>query len=296
VTSQAYRAAAAFVADSFEVSERRSCLALDFARSSCRYEAQPRSDGELIDRLRELATERPRFGYRRLHVLVSRDGLRVNHKRLYRIYRTEGLSVRRRRRKRVARADRPKLEAAIAPNQRWSMDFVSDTLSDGRPFRNLTIVDDCTRECPAIETDTSLPGLRVIGVLERLAEMRGLPKELVTDNGPEFISKALDQWAYRRGIKLRFIAPGKPTQNAYVESFNGKFRDECLNEHWFTSVPDARRIIESYRIDYNQVRPHSSLEGRTPEEFAAAFATLRPPPAASAPQTPKDQAPAGLSQ
>jgi putative transposase len=193
----------------------------------------------------------------------------VNHKRVHRIYQAAGLQVRRRRRKRLTRAERVPLPMASQPLERWSMDFTTDTLADGRNFRTLNIVDDFTRECVAIEVDRSLPGLRVARVLDRLHATVGLPQTIVMDNGPEFAGRALDAWAYARGVTLRFIRPGKPIENAYVESFNGKFRDECLNEHWFVSLADAKAVIEDWRIDYNTVRPHSSLAGRTPAHFAA---------------------------
>jgi putative transposase len=222
----------------------------------------------VLVRLQAHAAVRPRFGYRRLHILLEREGLVVNHKRLHRIYRTAGLQVRRRRRKRLTRADRVPLPAPRQRLERWSMDFTADTLADGRVFRTLNIVDDFTRECVAIEVDRSLPGLRVARVLDRLQATVGLPHSIVVDNGPEFAGRALDAWAYARGVALRFIRPGKPIENAYVESFNGKFRDECLNEHWFVSLADARAAIETWRVDYNTVRPHSSLAGETPEQFA----------------------------
>lgn len=191
----------------------------------------------------------------------------MNHKRVHRLYRLEGLSLRRKSRKR--RGGRVgRLMAARRINERWSMDFVSDALAGGTRFRAFTIVDDCSRENPAIEVDTSLTGARVVRVLDRIAEERGLPEVIVCDNGPEFISKAVDRWAYEHGVKLHFIQPGKPTQNAFIESFNGKFRDECLNEHWFLDLADARTKIEAWRREYNQERPHSSLGGLTPEEFA----------------------------
>ncbi len=171
------------------------------------------------------------------------------------------------------------------PNERWSMDFVTDTLADGRSIRALNVVDDFTRECRAIEVDTSLPGLRVVRVLERLREEHGLPQTIVVDNGPEFSGRVLDAYAYERGLKLHFIQPGKPIQNAFVESFNARFRDECLNEHWFLSVGDARLQVEAWRQDYNALRPHSSLGQLAPEEFAARFAGLQAPPAPSGPQT-----------
>jgi putative transposase len=285
VTCEAWRRAAAFVAEAFRVSQRRACRILGLARSSCRYYPTPRPSLQLLKRMRELAAERPRFGYRRLLVLAGRDGFRVNHKRFYRLYREEQLAVRRRKRKRLPRGPRQLLPVPALPNDRWSMDFVSDTLADGRVLRALTVVDDCTRECPAIEVDTSLPGLRVARVLDRLVEERGLPSVIVTDNGPEFTGRDLDLWVYRRGVKHHFIRPGKPVENAYIESFNGKFRDECLNEHWFLDLSDARRIIEEYRVDYNRVRPHSALDQRTPEEYAAQLARLRAPTAPSASPT-----------
>jgi putative transposase len=192
----------------------------------------------------------------------------VNHKRVHRIYREAGLQVRRRRRKRLTRAERVPLPVPSRGRERWSMDFTVDTLADGRGFRTLNIVDDFTRECVAIEVDRSLPGLRVTRVLDRLRAAIGLPQTIVMDNGPEFAGRTLDAWAYAHGITLRFIRPGKPIENAYVESFNGKFRDECLNEHWFVNLVDAKETIESWRIDYNTVRPHSSLNGATPEQFA----------------------------
>lgn len=217
-----------------------------------------------------LAIEHPRYGYRRLRVLMVRRGWRVNRKRFYRLYRREGLAVKRRGRKRRAIARVP-LVAAVRKNQRWSMDFMRDTLADGRKFRTFNIVDDFSRENPAIEVDTSLPGTRVVRVLERLRELRGLPEEIVSDNGPEFTGRALDEWAYRHGVTLHFIDPGKPTQNAYIESFNGKLRDECLNANYFLSLDDARRKIEAWRVAYNTARPHSSLGYRSPAEFITAI-------------------------
>ena len=181
--------------------------------------------------------------------------------------------VRRRKRKRIVGIERLQKVMATGPNQSWSMDFVSDGFVDGRRLRCLNIVDDFTRECLAIEVDTSLPGRRVVSVLERLAEFRGLPQSVTVDNGPEFISKALDEWAFRQGLRVSFIQPGKPRQNAYVESFNGKFRDECLNEHWFLSMRHARAVIEDWRQEYNSERPHSSLGYLTPNQFTDNFLT-----------------------
>ena len=221
----------------------------------------------LRDHLRTLAGERRRFGYRRLHVQVRREGFLVNLKRIYRLYTQEGLTVRRRKRRRRVPRGVPRLPAPTRINERWSLDFVLDVLDDGRRFRILTVVDDFTRACLAIDVDTSIGGRRVAQVLQRLIETRGTPARLVTDNGPEFISRALDAWAYAHGIELHFIEPGKPNQNAYVESFNGRMRDECLNEHWFMSLGQARETIETWRQDYNAVRPHSALGDIPPEEF-----------------------------
>jgi len=222
----------------------------------------------VLERLQAHAAVRARFGYRRLHILLAREGFVVNHKRIHRIYQAAALQVRRRRRKRLTRAERVPLPTAHQRLERWSMDFTTDTLADGRNFRTLNIVDDFTRECVAIEVDRSLPGLRVTRVLDRLHAAIGLPQTIVVDNGPEFAGRTLDAWAYARGVTLRFIRPGKPIENAYVESFNGKFRDECLNEHWFVSLADAKATIEAWRVDYNSVRPHSSLNGATPDQFA----------------------------
>jgi len=207
----------------------------------------------------------------------------VNHKRVYRLYREEGLSVRKRGRKRVSREGRLPLEAPLRPNQLWCLDFMQDALWWARRFRLLTVVDVYTRESLAIEVDTSLSGARVARVLDRVIAERGArPDEIVMDNGPELTSRVLDQWAYDRGVRLHFIEPGKPQQNGYIESFNGKLRDECLNEHWFLSLAHARETIEEWRIDYNQRRPHSALGNLTPLEFARVLEdtqTKQPEPA-----------------
>jgi len=250
-------------------SERRACELVGVRRSSYRYRAPGREDDELRDRLRALAGERRRFGYRRLTVLLRREGWAVNHKRVYRMYREAGLAVRRRRRKRVAAMARVPLVLPTRADEVWTMDFTQDALASGRKFRTLNLMDGYTREALRMEADTSLPGARVVRVLAQLRETRGVPERIQVDNGPEFISRVVDQWAYEQGVELHFIDPGKPTQNAYIESFNGKFRDECLNENWFMSLEEARMKIEAWRKDYNQVRPHSALGYQTPEEFAA---------------------------
>ena len=256
----------------YGLSERRACRLVGIGRSTLRYRNRPRSEEEpLRRRLRELAAERPRFGYRRLHVLLRREGVIVNHKRIERLYREDGLAVRRRRRKRVARDGRGRATLPARPNQQWGVDFVSDALAWGRRIRLFTVVDVFTREALAIEVDTSLPGGRVVRVLERLVAQRGVPDEIVLDNGLELAGKARDQWAYERRVCLRFIEPGKPIQNAFVESFQGRLRDECLDQHWFLGLADARQTIEAWRHDYNRARPHSALGYRPPEEFRQAF-------------------------
>jgi len=238
------------------------------SRSSCRYQGQHRADEKLGKRLRELAEERRRFGYRRLTVMLRREGWAGNPKRVYRLYRAAGLAVRPRKRKRLKAAARTPLAMPVRADEVWTMDFTEDALASGRKFRTLNLMDGYTREALRMEADTSLAGARVVRVLAQLRETRGVPERIQVDNGPEFISRAVDQWAFEQGVELHFIDPGKPTQNAYIESFNGKFRDECLNENWFVSLQEAREKIEAWRRDYNQVRPHSALGYQTPEEFA----------------------------
>lgn len=200
--------------------------------------------------------------------MLKREGCRRNRKLVQRLYREEGLSVRRRKRRRMAAVARSPMPSPLRENERWSIDFVRDTLADGRVFRGFTVVDDFTRECPVIEVDHSLPGERVARTLDRLSRERGLPKAIVCDNGPEFQGQVLDFWPHRHGVALSFIQPGKPVQNAFIESFNGKLRDECLNENYFTTLTDAKATIEAWRRDYNDTRPHSSLGDLTPTEFA----------------------------
>ena len=265
------------------LSERRACGLVEIDRSSARYRPRGSDDGVLRRRLRELAHERRRFGYRRLHVLLVREGWAVNHKRVYRIYQEEGLAVRRRKRKRATATERVPLAAPVRANQGWSMDFMADALATGRRFRTLNIVDEYTREALATEVDTSLPGVRVVRVLEQLRQQGRKPEWIVTDNGPEFTGKALDQWAYENGVRLETIHPGRPMENGYIESFNGKMREECLNENWFVDLADARQRIEAWRVDYNTRRPHSALGYQTPVEFAARDAALRSPTAPCAP-------------
>jgi len=269
-----------FFVKSMELSERLACELAGLSRSVRRYLGRRGPDLELRCELKKLASERPRFGYRRLGCLMRRRGIVVNHKRLWRIYREEGLVVRRKRRKRVAAAAREARPALTGPNQRWSMDFMSDSLRDGRTLRVFNVVDDWSRLCPAIEVDLSLSAHRVVRALEHAGETYGLPKSIVMDNGPEFTSRVLDQWAHERGIELIFIRPGKPIENAYAESFNGRVREECLNQHWFESVEHARELCEAWREDYNAIRPHTSLGGLSPEHF------LQQGPSAQTPRSP----------
>ncbi len=231
-------------------------------------------------RLKDLAAVRVRYGYRRLHVLLVREGWAINHKRVYRLYRQAGLSLRLKTKQKRASEARVSRPSALAPLECWSMDFVADRLADGRQIRMLTLVDNFSRVSPAIEVDFSLTGKRVVEVLERLKTRCGLPKVIKVDNGSEFISKAMDEWAYRNGVKLEFSRPGKPTDNAFIESFNGRLRQECLQQNWFTSLGDAKEIIEDWREDYNQHRPHSSLKQQTPSEFMAHWQQTRSAPEA----------------
>ena len=269
VSPQAKRAAVAVLMTERDFGVTRACGLIGISRSLYRYRSRRPDSGSLRARIAEIAAIKRRYGYRRVYLRLRREGWEVNRKRVYRLYREARLAVRRRRRKRIGVFERKPLPKPTAANVSWSMDFVADGLIGGRRLRCLTIVDDCTRECLAIEVDTSLPGLRVQAVLDRLADTRGLPRSITVDNGPEFDGKVLDQWAYRTGVQLSFIRPGKSNENAYIESFNGKFRDECLNEHWFISLTHARSVIEAWRIEYNTERPHSSLGNRTPQEFAA---------------------------
>ena len=217
--------------------------------------------------MKEIAQKRRRFGYRRLHVMLHREGFLLNHKRTERIYRQENLALRKRKKKKFASVLRVPVPKPTYHNHIWSMDFIHDSIASGRMLKTMTLIDEYSRNCYAIEVDTSLPGARVVEVLERISWKQGLPEIIIIDNGPEFIGKVLDEWAYKRGVKLHFITPGKPVENAYIESFHDKFRDECLNEHWFLTLEHARKIIEEWRIDYNCQRPHSSIGYLTPEEF-----------------------------
>lgn len=240
-------------------------------RSTYQYTPKPKDDEPLRKRLKELARKKPAYGAPLLTLLIRREFGSVNHKRVERIYREEGLQLPRKRRKGPKYERQVPLEPATRPNERWSMDFMSDSLYDRKRFRTLNILDEFTRECLCIEVDTSITGERVARVLDRLAETWGLPEVIVVDNGPEMISKALVVWAIQRGVRLRYIDKGKPNQNAFIESFNGTFRYECLNRNWFMSLREAREIIERWQVEYNTERPHSSIGKVPPTAFRRAF-------------------------
>jgi len=262
------------------VSQRRVCGLLQMAESSMRY-ASRRDDGPLRQRLVAAAREKPRWGYRRLQIVLDRSGAHVNHKRVYRVYREAGLMIRRKTRKRLLRAGAPRV-ALTGANQEWALDFVHDAADSGRTFRALSVLDVFTRECVALEVDTSMGGRRVTRVLEQRVEERGRPRALRCDNGPEFTSRQFLAWCAERGIAVIHIEPGRPVQNAHVESFHGRLREECLNASWFQNLFDARRKIAAWRHEYNEERPHSSLGYQTPAAFARQAAALRSPTAPSA--------------
>jgi len=256
----------------YQVSERRVSRLLPMARASLRYQGHRDPQEALRMRLRELAAARVRFGYRRLTVLLRRDGWPVNAKRIYRLYTEEGLTVRTKHRTKAASRARVPQTMATAPNQRWSMDFMSDRVADGRAFRILTVVDQFTRECLCLLPDQSLTGGKVAHALEPIVAQRGVPRAITVDNGSEFASRVMDAWAYRHGIQLDFIRPGKPVENGFIESFNGRLRDECLNVEVFFSLDDARETLVRWQADYNLRRPHSALQDQTPAAFATEWA------------------------
>ena len=253
----------------FRASQRKACKLIGLSRSSWCYQSIARDSSALSMRIKEITDTRPHYGYQRVYVLLRREGWRDNHKRVYRLYNEMGLSLRLKRPKRnkSARARQPQANAQYA-HHIWSMDFVADNLFDGRKLRALTVVDQYTRECLAIEVNQRLNGDDVVNVMQSICVTRGVPQVIKTDNGSEFISKALDRWAYEKQVTLDFSRPGKPTDNAFIESFNGRFRQECLNTHWFLSLDDAKSKIEAWRQGYNESRPHSSLGWMTPAEFA----------------------------
>ena len=262
------RTAVHYVREQHGLSQRRASGLIRCNRHTARHISCRIDDSPLRARLRELATHNPALGYRMLCGMVRLEGWPVNHKRVYRIYRDEGLQLRRKGKKRLKSEGRGLPQAATCANEEWALDFVHDSLSDGRSFRTLNMIDAFTRECLTMEADTSLGSERVVRVLNQQLEVRGTPKRLRIDNGPEFRAKPLDIWAKKNGVTLFFIEPGKPTQNGQIESFNGRFRQECLNQEWFTTLKEARQIIEKWRISYNTKRPHSSLGYVPPEVWA----------------------------
>jgi len=271
VTPAAHREAAAYLQSTYEMSQRRACRVIGTDRASVRYQATRPDDAVLRERLRSLAQERRRFGYRRLHVLLRREGEIVNKKRIQRIYREERLTVRRRGGRKRAVGTRRPIETPLKVNQRWSLDFVSDQMTDGRRLRILTVIDNCTRECLALVADTSLSGSRVARELDLIIAQRGRPDTIVSDNGTEYTSNAILSWADETGVGWHYIAPGKPQQNGMNESFNGRLRDELLNETLFRSLPHARAVLEDWRRDYNELRPHTKLGWMTPKDYASAL-------------------------
>ena len=255
------------IREHFGRSEKKACALVSISRSCYRYRPRPPTDRDLRRRLRELAEQKKRYGARRLHVLAKREGLVINHKRTERIYKEEKLALRTKSRKKLPSGIRLALPQPRTVNEQWAIDFIHDSTSTSRRFRCLTVLDLCSRECLAMRVDTSISGKGVIDALQRLFETRGIPRTLVLDNGPEFTSKVFQTWADDNEIHLAYIRPGKPMDNAFVESFQGRFRDECLNQHWFKTIPEAREIIEQWRQEYNGERPHSSLNDLTPIEF-----------------------------
>jgi len=297
VRPAARRALVHWAREAYQLSERRACRSVGVYRALVRYRTRRPSQAPLRGRLLELAAVRLRAGYKQLYVLLRREGWRVNHKRIYRLYTEEGLALRRRRPRRHRSAVvRLRPQPPTRPNEHWAMDFMQDRIADRRPFRVFTLLDAFTREALAIEVDHSLPGPRVVRVLERVAATRGTPARLIIDNGTEFTSRVVDAWAYRHGVALHFIAPGKPVQNAYIESFNGRLRDECLNQHWFACVAEARVVIEAWRRDYNTVRPHTALGYRTPEQFASHDGGRSLPQTAARADTKNDEDPEDRNQ
>jgi len=267
VTPDGRRQAVAHLCEPHGVSQRRACCVLQADRSSVRYNSKRIDDAEQREAIKRISKERRRFGYRRINVMLQREGIHMNHKKLRRIYAEEKLQVRRRGGRKRALGTRRPMEVSDRPNQRWSLDFVSDAFTDGRRFRILTVVDDFTKENVLLVPDTSISGLRVTRELDQAFAKRGMPETIVSDNGTEFTSMAILKWVQDNGVDWHYIQPGKPTQNAFIESFNGKLRNEFLNETLFASLHEAREELTKWQDDYNNCRPHSSIGNLTPSEF-----------------------------
>jgi len=268
VTPDAKRQAVAHLCVAHGVSQRRACNAMQVDRSTVRYQSKRPDDRDLCEEIKLVAKERRRFGYRRIQVMLERKGIFMNHKKLRRLYTEEKLQVRRRGGRKRALGTRKPMVLPNGPNQRWSLDFVNDAFTDGRRFRILTVIDDFTRENIGLVADTSLSGQRVARELSIIVADRGMPSMIVSDNGTEFTSMAILKWVQDTSVDWHYIAPGKPQQNGFIESFNGKLRDECLNENLFSSMSAAREVLECWQHDYNHQRPHSALGNLTPLEFA----------------------------
>jgi putative transposase len=253
-----------------QLSIRKSCRLINLSRKSFKYKSL-KNDAELVEKIKDLANKKKKYGYRRIYAVLKRNGENVNHKKVYRLYKKEGLQVRKPKRKKIKTMKRENILIPTHPNHLWAMDFMNDTLACGRKIRTLNVLDIFTRKCLAIEVDTSLPSLRVTRVLDELIKIYGRPAVIRVDNGSEFTSRLFDNWVYQNKIEIDFIQPGKPNQNGFIESFNDKFRSECLNEHWFLTLKEARELIEEFRVDYNDFRPHSSLNDLTPNEFLDKF-------------------------
>ncbi len=275
VSPQAKRDVVEFLIENKKLKADRALKLVGLQTSTYYYKKAFQKDDEpLVQKLIELSQKRVRWGFPRILNLMRRQGVLDNHKRVYRLYCKANLQLQKRPKKKKQIHLRLVLDQVTRPNQRWSMDFVSDEVSSGKKFRCFNVVDDFTHECVLIKVDTSLKSEKLVSAFKALALARNLPEEIVCDNGPEFISQNLDIWSYQNKIKLKFIQPGKPTQNAFVESFNGKFRDECLNQHWFLNMEDAVKTIEEWRKDYNENRPHRSLNMKTPNEFAKEYINM----------------------
>lgn len=277
VAPQAKKACTQMFVKEHGLSERRACRLVGANRSTVRYRAHKTSDKKIGEMIKKIAMKHRRFGYRRIYTLIKRKGLKINHKKVYRVYKSLGLKVLKRGGRKRA-VGYPKVESLVTKqNQRWALDFVHDALSNGRSIRLLTVIDVFTRECLKLSVEISMGSSAVLSALEEIIEERGAPEEILSDNGTEFTSNKTIKWVKSRSLRWHYIEPGKPQQNGNIESFNGKLRDECLNENWFTGLEEAKEIVEKWRIHYNVERPHSALKGQTPQEMASHLLSLRIP-------------------